>query len=105
MTIDTGHPVIGINGLYGDADDHLREWAQKKFNQPLEMVSNPNGSEHIVQGPDSLNFAFYWNDDCSGQLFITVTGRTSPDPQMKILVGEHFDVTDAFQISEEQFCQ
>lgn len=105
MTLNTGHPVIGINRCYGDADDILREWAQKKFNCPEEMVSDPNGSEHVVRGPESIDFAFYWNADCSGKLFIRVTGKTSPDSQMKILFGDHFYLTDANSISEEEFSQ
>jgi hypothetical protein len=76
MSLDTGHPIISIDGHHDDADNILREWLQKKFSLPNEMINDPNGSEHAVHSATEVDFGFYWGAECEGSLFVRLQGKT-----------------------------
>jgi hypothetical protein len=76
MSLDTGHPIISIDGACDDADNILREWLQKKLSLPGEMTNDPNGSEHALRSSTEVDFGFYWGSECEGNLFVRLQGKT-----------------------------
>lgn len=80
MSLDTGHPIISIDGDCDDADNILREWLQKKLRLSSEMVDDPNGSEHVFRSSIEVDFGFYWGSNYEsftvGSLFVRLQGKT-----------------------------
>lgn len=92
--LDSGHPIIKIKNDIGDADEVLRGWLQQIYHLPLEMINDPNGSEHVVISTNLLEFAFYWGSTCDGNIFIRIEGDTTPD---------YFELKTVERISESEF--
>jgi len=101
MTLDTGHPMVCIDGKMGDADEFFREWLQRTLQLPSDMAENPSGSEHFVVSKDLIHFAFYWND-YESELFISASGVVKNDG-----TDDYFEIVapdqHINQISEAQF--